>query len=94
MKLPPVTASDVSADRDWFAIHRYRRYRARSGAGGVWLVRKRSGGVFLRTFTAALPRRVPDTDGALREQWFGVAWPDLDDLVRDELIREAKKAER
>jgi hypothetical protein len=58
------------------------------------LVRKRSGGVFLRTFAAALPRRVPDTDAALREQWFAAAWADLDELVRDELIREAKKAER
>jgi hypothetical protein len=89
-----VTAADVAADRDWFATNPRRRYHARKALGGVWVVRKRSGGVFLRTWAAALPRHIPDTDDALRVQWFVAAWPMLEDSMRDELIRDARQAER
>jgi hypothetical protein len=92
--MPAPTPADVMADRDWFASHPRRRYHVRRAATGIWLVRKRTGGVFLRAWTASLPRGVPDTDDALREQWYAAAWADLDPATRDELIRADKAGGR
>jgi hypothetical protein len=88
---PPVTAAD---DRDWFATRPQRRYRARRAERGFWIVRKRAGGVFLRTWAATLPKGMPDTDAALREAWFLAVWPELDPKERDALVCAARRSEK
>jgi hypothetical protein len=90
--LPEVTAADVSDNFNWFSARSGRRYRARQGAGGMWIVRRR-GDVFLRTWSDAKElRTLPDRDDDLRPAWFFAAWPTLDPKERKELIRAARKA--
>jgi len=85
-------ADGAADDRNWFADHPGRRYRARRIGGDVWIVRRRSRAL-LRTWTATLPPGLPDTDEALRPAWFAAAWPDLNPRTRAELVKEARKAE-
>jgi hypothetical protein len=90
---PAVTAADAADDRDWFATHPRRRYRARRAERGFWIVRRRAGGVFLRIWCVTIPKGLPDSDKALRPLWFDTAWPDLDPLERAELVRHAAREE-
>jgi hypothetical protein len=93
-EMPAVEAGEALGDRVWFTRYPYRRYRMRQGEQGWWLIRRRSGGVMLRTWTAALPRGLPDRDSALREAWVAAAWPGLNPIERAELTRTVKKGER
>jgi hypothetical protein len=90
---PAVTPGAVLDDTSWFAAHRRRRYRVRRDPqGGFWLIRRRQGRVFLRTWAAALPR-MPDDDDAIRAWWFRTAWPELPAKTRAKLIGEARQLE-
>jgi hypothetical protein len=93
-QMPAVTHADAIDDRDWFGSHKGRRYRVRRSAKGWWIVRKRTGGVMLRTWVAELPPGdLPDTDKALRPVWFDAAWGELTPLERAELVCAAVKSE-
>lgn len=74
--IPPVSDIEATNDREWFAAHRGRLFRARRGDGGVWLVR-RQGGALLRTYEHR-GRLGPDTDVELAERWYRAAFPDWD----------------
>jgi hypothetical protein len=94
MVLPPVTEAAARDDRPWFDTHPGRRYRRRPGPDGtVWVIQRRGRDVYLRTL-AQTANRHPDNDEALRQLWFEAALPDLDRATCDELIKEARKAER
>jgi hypothetical protein len=94
MVLPPVTEAAARDDRAWFDTHPGRRYRRRPGPDGtVWVIQRRGRDVYLRIL-AQTANRHPDNDEALRQLWFEAALPDLDRATRDELIKEARKAER
>jgi hypothetical protein len=43
--LPEVTAADALDDRSWFGEHPDRRFRARTGDAGLWLIRRQPQGV-------------------------------------------------
>jgi hypothetical protein len=74
---PQVTESEAFDDRDWFALHPQRLFRARPASGGVWLIRRRHQGegadVLLRTLA---PLRTPpaDDDLEIAAAWFAVAF--------------------
>jgi hypothetical protein len=89
-----VTEAEAASDRAWFVDHPRRRYRLRRSASGVCLIRRRSGGVLLRTHADDLPRFVPDADTALRAAWIDAAWRDLSPMLRAALLKEIKKGER
>jgi hypothetical protein len=76
--IPPVTEDDARSDREWFAGHPDRRFRARPGDSGLWLIRRRPQGadpdVYLRTFARAVVTR-EDSDRALAALWYGAAYP-------------------
>jgi hypothetical protein len=70
--MTPVTEIEAGNDRAWFTDHPNRRFRARAGTGGAWLIRRR-GDVFLRSFAQApLPA---NTDIAAAFAWFSAAYP-------------------
>jgi hypothetical protein len=75
--------SDTAAleDLGWFAEHPDRRFRARAGDGGLWLIRKAPQGtdpdVFLPTFSSSPSRPLNESDGALVVLWYETAYPDL-----------------
>jgi hypothetical protein len=79
--LPEVTADAALADRSWFADRPERRFRARPGDGGVWIIRRRPQGAgadaLLRTFSRT--QRLPDdSDRELAGLWYAAAnpaWP-------------------
>ena len=73
-EIPPVTEIEAGDDRAWFACHLQRRFRARPGAGGWWLVRRR-GAVLLRTFSSTA-LALADRDKAIAPAWFAAAYPD------------------
>jgi hypothetical protein len=89
-----VTEAEAASDRAWFAQNPYRRYRIRRAGDDVWLIRRRAGGVLLRTRTANLPGYFPDTDTALRTAWVDTAWAGLTPSLRNELAKEIKKGEK
>jgi hypothetical protein len=76
--IPPVTEDDALGDKSWFSDRPDRRFRARPGNGGVWLIRRQPQGanpdVFLRTFTRSVPP-LGDNDGELAALWYRAAWP-------------------
>jgi hypothetical protein len=77
--VPAVTAAAAIDDRTWFADHPERRFRARVGNGGIWLIRRVPQGgahdLFLRIFGVA--RRLPgDRDAELASAWYETAYPD------------------
>jgi hypothetical protein len=82
-----VPEAEALADRIWFTDHPDRRFRARPGVGGVWLIRRR-GDVLLRV-VAARPLPPGDTDPALAPAWFESADPDL---LAAKARRRARKA--
>ena len=91
---PAVTDIESGDDRAWFATHPNRRYRVRQAETGWWLVRRRSGGVLLRSWAATLLPGLPDTDNALCEAWCAAAYPGLSPLERAKLVRLAGREER
>ena len=72
-----MTELEAGDDRNWFAAHPSRRFRARWDVAhaGWWLIRKRGDALF-RTFTRAAII-VPDRDKAIAPWWFAAAWPEL-----------------
>ena len=75
ISLPPVTEAAALDDRNWFADHPSRRFRARVADSSLWLVRRRRG-VLLRT-VAPHPFALPgDTDRELAAAWYRAAFPD------------------
>ena len=70
---PDLETGEASDDYAWFDRHHGRRFRARRGTGGLWLIRKR-GEAFLRTFTTEVAA-VADTDATVAAMWFSAAWP-------------------
>jgi hypothetical protein len=91
---PLVTDSAAGSDRAWFTKNPHRRYRLRNTDGTSWLIRRRAGGVLLRTAVTPHPRRIPDIDSALREAWFAAAMPYLSPIERAALVKQVRKSER
>ena len=74
-----ITETDALADHSWFTAHPDRRFRARAGNDGIWLIRRRpqtgnDPDALLRVFspTELLER----ADGAIAIAWFRAAYPD------------------
>jgi hypothetical protein len=80
MSAPQATEADALDDRSWFANHPNRRFRARVGDGGRWLIRRRAQGaaadVLLRTFSRTTERLSRDGDSELAALWYMAAYPD------------------
>ena len=89
-----VAERDAASDRDWFTENPARRYRLRAAGDVGWLIRRRAGGVLLRTPIAHPPRHIPDRDAALRETWFEAAMPFLSPIERAALVKQVKKSEK
>jgi hypothetical protein len=70
-----VAEGDARNDREWFASHPDRRFRARLNDGGVWLIRRSQPDVYLRTFSASIAPHSGDSDGALAALWYSAAYP-------------------
>jgi len=90
--IPEIAPADAQGDREWFADHPERRFRARSCDGGVWLIRRwpQGGGsdVYLRVFSRAL-EMPQDSDAGIAISWYRAAWPDK---PSDEVRKAAAKA--
>ena len=83
---------DAIADIAWFDDHSSRRYRARPTADGpTWLIRRRGGGVFLRTLAALA--RVPTLEDEIEARWWLAAWPDLSPKERSDLIKASRRGQ-
>jgi hypothetical protein len=92
--VPTVTPAEAQDDAGWFRGTR-RRYRLRRTAdGGGWIIRRRAGGILLRSWAPALPDALPDNDEALRPYWYLAAYPELPAAQRHALIQEARQQER
>lgn len=93
--LTEVTEAAALDDRSWFTDHPDRRFRARSGDGGLWLIRRRRQGadfdVLLRTFSRTIGPSSKDGDSELAALWYRAAYPDM---AAKDVIRFAKKAVR
>jgi hypothetical protein len=84
--LPPVTEEAARGDRDWFGDHPSRRFHARAGDGGWWLIRRRG---LLRTFTRTVTH-VADRDKAIAALWFAAAYPDEE--IFGKAVKRGRKA--
>ena len=78
-KEPAITETAAIADAEWFAAHPNRKFRARAGNNGIWLIRRRPQGgngadALLRTFAVIDPPE--DADPAIAAAWFHTAYPD------------------
>jgi hypothetical protein len=77
--IPHVAEAAALDDRSWFADHPERRFRARSGDGGIWLTRQRQQGndpnVYLRTFAPAAIAPGPAAEGEVAVLWCQAAYP-------------------
>jgi hypothetical protein len=65
----------AGADRAWFAAHPDRRFRARRGDGGWWLVRRFCGAA-IRTHTDKF-LSIADSDTEIAVAWYTTAYPEL-----------------
>lgn len=78
--LPQVTETAALDDRSCFGDHPDRRFRARAGDGGLWLIRRRPHGgdpdVLLRAFSRTIASPRNDCDGELAALWCMAAYPD------------------
>jgi hypothetical protein len=78
--IPHVAEAAALEDRAWFDGRPERRFRARAGDGGVWLIRRLATGaeIFLRAFgrNGAAIRNDGDCDGELAALWCMAAYPD------------------
>jgi hypothetical protein len=91
-----VTEADALDDRS--ADHLDRRFRARLGDGGVWLIRRVPQGsgpdVCLRTFSRS-QRLLGDGAGDLAPAWYAAAYPDWStEKVQKSARKALKKARR
>ena len=86
-----VTEDDARCDREWFANHPQRCFRARAGDGGIWLIRRVPQGadpaVLLRALSRS-HRHLDETDGDLAPTWFAAAYPDW---PVERVLRRARK---
>jgi hypothetical protein len=93
--IPQVTEQDAGADRDWFRDQPQRRFRARAGDGGVWIIRRRAQGtdaeVYLRTFSrdATSPK---DDDSTIAARWYQAAYSHWSPAECQKAARKATKA--
>jgi len=89
-----ITETDALADHSWFTAHPERRFRARAGNNGIWLIRRRPQGgderdVYLRVFSTTDVERA---DGAIAVAWFRAAYPDWPpDKIREAAAKALKK---
>jgi hypothetical protein len=74
-----------------FADHPDRRYRVRATLeGGLWAVRRRSGGVYLRAPITTKLTFDTEAERAAEALWWVSAWPDLPPNERDTLMLAAR----
>jgi hypothetical protein len=77
---PGVTEAFALEDRSWFCERPDRRFRARTGDAGLWLIRRQPQGanpdVYLRTFSRTIVPPSRDGDGELAGLWYRTAYPD------------------
>jgi len=94
-EVPAATEENALDDRFFFADHPARKFRARAGNDGLWLIRRRPQGggsdVYLRTFSRTqLPA---DSDAAIAISWYRATWPDKPcDEVRKAAAKALKEA--
>jgi len=81
-----VTLAAVWFDQQFAADHPSRRYWTRPG----WVVRRRSGGVFLRARLADAHQPGADTESAAEFQWWLAAWPALTPPERRKAAKRAR----
>jgi hypothetical protein len=78
--LTHITDEAAFDDKAWFDDHPERRFRARAGDRGVWIIRRRAQGadpdVYLRTFIRTTAPPLSDSDGELAGLWYRAAFPD------------------
>jgi hypothetical protein len=88
-----VSETDALDDRPWFADRPDRRFRARAGSGGLWVIRKvpQSAGtdVLLRTFSRTIAAPSRDNDGEIAGLWYMAAYPDW---PPEKVLKRARKA--
>jgi hypothetical protein len=89
---PEVTDAGAIDDKAWFDDHPNRRFRARSGGGATWLIRRRGGDVFLRTF--AQLAKVATSEDEIEAQWWLAAWPNLSPKEREELTKASRRGQK
>jgi hypothetical protein len=89
---PEVTGADAIDDKAWFADHPDRRFRARAGDGAAWLIRRRGGDVFLRSF--AQLAKAPASEAEIEAQWWLAAWPNLSPKEREELTKASRRGQK
>jgi hypothetical protein len=89
-----VSEAEAANDRVWFGHNAHRRYRLRQSDGGWFVIRRRIGGVLLRTRAPSVPSYMPDTDKALRHLWVETAWSGLTPTERAELMKQIKRGEK
>ena len=74
--LPPIDENVPLDDRSWFANHPRTLFRARTGNGGVWLIRRHPQGhdpdAYLRTVSPIGPPS--DNNGELAVVWQPAAY--------------------
>jgi len=87
-----ITDADAVDNKGWFADHLDRRSRARAGGGATWLIRRRGGDVFLRTF--AQPAKAPTSEDEIEAQWWLAAWPNLSPKEREELTKASRRGQK
>jgi hypothetical protein len=74
-QLPSVAGADALSDRNWFADHPRRQFRARVADSGLWIIRRRR--VALLRAVAPRPFALPgDADTELAVAWYAAAFPD------------------
>jgi hypothetical protein len=91
--LPPIDENVTLADRSWFASHPRTLFRARTGNGGVWLIRRQPQGhdpdAYLRTVSPIGPPS--DSNGELAAVWQPTAYPLLPPEQAQKAARKAPK---
>jgi hypothetical protein len=94
--LPPIDEDVTLDDRSWFANRPRTLFRARTGNGGVWLMRRHPQGqdpdAYLRTVGLIGPPR--DSDGELAMAWQPAAYPLLPLEQAQKAARKAPKTSR
>jgi hypothetical protein len=94
--MPPVTGDAAASDRVWFAANPRRRYRLRKAPDGWWVIRRRLGGVLLRTYAVTIPSGIeqnPD-EKSLRWLWVETALVGLTSVEREALLKQIRQGER
>jgi hypothetical protein len=91
----PVPLPQVTAAAPLGGDHPDRRFRARAGDGGLWLIRRRPHGgdpdVLLRAFSRTIAPPARDSDDAIAALWFAAAFPDWPAEKAQKAARKALK---